>query len=119
MVTKKARDVAYSLSGIRQTDEGRTAVIQSTYKPAENVPPWPMPYEGRFQMRGMFGFLRAYQVLDLQGQGELLYDMNEAEILSSTQKYFVKFSSSFPMGLNITPKITLDQTITMKLISDN
>ncbi|MCK5226181.1 MAG: hypothetical protein KAQ89_05640, partial [Planctomycetes bacterium] len=81
MVMKTARDVTYSLKEIRQTEKGQIAVIASSYSLAESVPRnWPMPYSGKFRMSGMFGFLRGYKVIKLQGKGEELFNIDSGQI---------------------------------------
>jgi len=120
MVMRKARDVTYKLSEIRPTaggpQAGRLAVIKSSYKPAETVPQgWPIPYSGSFQMAGTFGFLSGYKLLDLQGQGEELFNIDLGRIEQSTQKYQVQVQAFIPLGISVSPRITIDQTITMRL----
>ena len=115
MVTRKARDVTYTLDEIRQTEKGQLAVIRSSYSPAESVSDnWPpMPYSGSFQMSGRFGFLRDYKFLDLQGQGEELFNIDAGRIERYNQQYQVKMTSSFIVGTN---QITIKQTLTMELL---
>jgi hypothetical protein len=115
MVTRKAREVTYTLDEIRQTEKGQLAVIRSSYSPAEAVSDnWPpMPYSGSFQMRGKFGFLRNYKFLDLQGQGEELFNIDAGRIERYNQQYQVTMTSSFIMGTN---QITINQNLTMELI---
>ena len=117
MVTRKARDVTYTLDEISQTEEGQLAVISSSYSLAESVPrTWPVPYTGRFQMSGKFGFLRGYKFLDLQGQGEELFNIDTGRIERYNQQYQVHIEASFPMGLMTGPRITIKQNITMELL---
>ncbi|MFH1883225.1 MAG: DUF6263 family protein, partial [Planctomycetota bacterium] len=71
MVMRKAREVTYKLDEIRQSEKGRLAVISSSYSKADSAPQnWPIPYSGRFQMKGTFGFLSGYKLLSLEGGGE-------------------------------------------------
>lgn len=118
MVMRKAREVTYKLDKIRQSEKGRLAVISSTYSPTETVPEdWPpMPYSGRFQMSGTFGFLRGYQVLDLQGRGEELFNIDAGQIEQYDQQYQVRLKAFIPMGLDVQPQITMNQNFTMQLI---
>lgn len=118
MVTRKARDVTYTLNEIRKTEKGQLAVIRSSYSPAESVSDnWPpLPYSGSFQMRGRFGFLRGYQLLDLQGQGEELFNINAGRTEQYNQQYQVQLEASFPMGISIKPIITIKQNLTMELL---
>jgi hypothetical protein len=118
MVTRKARDVTYTLDEIRQTEKGQLAVIRSSYSPTESVSDnWPpMPYSGSFQMSGRFGFLRGYKFLDLQGQGEELFNIDAGRTEQYNQQYQVQLEASFPMGINIKPRITIKQNLTMELL---
>ncbi len=118
MVTRKARNVTYTLDEIRQTEKGQLAVIRSSYSPAESVSDnWPpMPYSGSFQMSGMFGFLRSYRLLDLQGQGEELFNIDAGRTEQYNQQYQAQLEASLPMGIGPKPRITIKQTLTMELL---
>ena len=120
MVTRKARDVTYTLDEIRQTEKGRLAVIRSSYSPAESVPDdWPpMPYSGAFQMRGTFGFLRGYKILSLEGRGEELFNIDAGRIEQYSQQYRMQWQASLLFTLEgaANPRITIKQNLTMKLL---
>lgn len=118
MVMRKARDVTYRLDEIRQSEKGRLAVISSFYSPADSVPnSWPIPYSGRFQMQGTFGFLGGYEILDLKGQGEELFNINAGRIKQYNQQYRMQLKASLPLPLaGVNPRITISQNLTMKLI---
>ena len=114
MVMRKARDVTYRLDEIRQTDAGRRAIIASTFSLAEEAPSdWPIPYAGRFQMSGTFGFLGAYRVLGLEGTGREQFDIDAGRLDAAEQKYTLRVKASLPpMGLRANPHITIKQTLT-------
>lgn len=118
MVMRAARDVAYRLDEIRQTDKGRVAVIRSTYRLAEQAPTsWPVPYSGRFQMSGTFGFLGAYQPSSLVGEGQELFNVDVGRVESYQQRYTVEMDASLPpIGIRASPHIRIDQTLTMELL---
>jgi hypothetical protein len=118
MVTRKARDVTYTLDEIRKTEKGNIAVIRSSYSPAESIPAnWPpLPYSGSFQMRGRFGFLRGYKLLDLQGQGEELFNIDAGRTERYNQQYQAQMEASFPMGIGEKLHITIKQNLTMELL---
>ncbi|MCK4913424.1 MAG: hypothetical protein KAS69_02360 [Planctomycetes bacterium] len=117
MVMKTARDVTYTLKEIRQTEKGQIAVITSSYSLADSAPQnWPMPYSGKFRMSGMFGFLRGYKALSLQGKGEELFNIDSGQIEKYNQNYQLQIEAVFPMALGENPKIIIDQTLTMQLI---
>ena len=118
MVMRKARDVTYRLDEIRQSEKGRLAVISSVYSPAEAVPhSWPIPYSGRFQMARMFGFLGGYELVDLKGQGEELFNIDAGRIEQYNQQYQMQLKASLPLPLaGVDPRITIKQDLTMKLL---
>jgi hypothetical protein len=118
MVMKKAREVTYTLDRVQQSELGRMAVIKSSYSPADSVPDnWPpLPYSGRFQMRGTFGFLRGYKILDLQGQGEEHFNVDIGRIEKYDQQYEVRLEASIPFGIDVKPLITMKQNFKMQLI---
>jgi hypothetical protein len=117
MVMRKARDVTYTLDEIRQSEGGRLAVIRSTYKLAESVPSsWPIPYTGTFQMSGPFGFFRGYDVLELKGSGEELFNIESGRIEKYNQQYLMQIEAALPAPLGPKPRITIKQNITMQLL---
>ena len=117
MVMKEARDVTYTLDEIRQSEKGQLAVIRSSYSLAESAPrSWPMPYSGRFRMSGMFGFLRGYKVLRLEGQGEELFNIDAGRTEQYNQQYQMQLKASFPFALGANPLITIKQKLTMRLL---
>ncbi|MFH1370196.1 MAG: hypothetical protein ABII09_02765 [Planctomycetota bacterium] len=117
-----ARDVTYQLEAIRGPNEpaedpnSRIAVINSSYSLLYPSPSdWPVPYTEVFQMSGMFGFLSSYKVLDLQGHGLELFNIDAGRTEQDIQKYTVHVQASLPFGLGgIRPEITIDQTLTME-----
>jgi hypothetical protein len=118
MVMRKAREVTYRLDDLRDTPDGRCAVIASTYRLADSVPQsWPIPYSGRFQMSATFGFLTGYQVQSLDGTGQELFNIDAGRIEQSEQKYTMKLNASvLMMGISAHPSITIEQTMTMELM---
>jgi hypothetical protein len=117
MVMRKAREVTYKLNEIRTSEKGRLAVIGSSYKLADSVPTsWPIPYSGRFQMKGTFGFLSGYKILNLQGSGQELFNIETGQTEQYNQQYEMELESSIPMGIDVKPRITIKQNLTMKLL---
>jgi hypothetical protein len=116
MVMRKARDVTYRLDEVRRTDGARIAVIESTYTLAEKAPSaWPVPYSGRFQMSGTFGFLGSYEVSDLKGRGQELFNLDAGRVESYRQEYTMQVKATLPpMGIRTNPSIRIDQTLTME-----
>ena len=120
MVMRKARDVTYRLAEVRPGDTGRLAMIKSSYQAADSVPSdWPIPYSGRFQVAGAFGFYGNYRVLDLQGEGEELFNIDAGRIEQSEQEYEFRLKASLMIPLTgVNPRITINQTLTMTRLGD-
>ena len=118
MVMRQARRVVYKLDEVRQDADGSWAVITSTYTPADSVPAgWPIPYSGRFQMSGTFGFLGPYEVLGLEGTGTELFDLKAGRVEQRQEKYVLRVKAGLPpLGIKANPHITIDQTLTMELM---
>jgi hypothetical protein len=117
MVMRPARNVVYKLDEVRQGDQGPLAVIKSTYTPANSAPAgWPIPYSGRLQMSGTFGFLLSYEVLGLAGTGEELFNVKAGRVEQRRETYTLRAKAGLPpMGIKASPQITIDQTLTMEL----
>jgi len=120
MVMRKARDVTYKLDETRPGEKGRLAVISSSYQIADSAPrQWPIPYSGRFQVAGAFGFYRNYKVIDLQGRGQELFNIEAGRTERYNQQYQLQLSASLLMPLaGVNPKITINQNLTMNLLED-
>lgn len=117
MVMRKARDVTYTLSQVRQSEGGQVADIHSTYSLAESAPStWPIPYSGRFMMAGTFGFLRGYKIQELTGEGEELFNIDAGRIERHSQQYQMRMSAFVPLGIDASPQVTIKQKLTMQLL---
>jgi hypothetical protein len=116
MVMRQARNVVYKLDEVRPSATGPLAVIRSTYTPADAVPAgWPIPYSGRFQMSGTFGFLGSYEILGLAGTGEELFNLPAGRIEQRQEKYALRVKADLPpLGIKANPQITIEQTLTME-----
>ncbi len=97
---------------------GPLAVIWSTYTPADAAPAdWPIPYSGKFQVSGTFGFLFSYEVLGLAGTGEELFNVGTGRIEQRRETYTLRTRAGLPpLGIKANPHITIEQTLTMELI---
>lgn len=119
MVMRQARDVTYRLREIRNIDNDQIAVIDSIYSKSDSTPQsWPVPYTGRFQMSGRFGFLGNYQLLGLKGQGEELFNVTLGRTEQYTQQYEMLLQASIPLGIGENPTIAIIQNLTMNLLDD-
>jgi hypothetical protein len=119
MVSRQARQVTYKLEQIRQSEKGLLGLISSSYSKADSVPEsWPVPYFGRFQMSGRFGFLNSYKFLDINGGGKEVFNIDRGRTEEYKQQYKVVVQSSIPLGISGNPVIYIEQTITMKILED-
>ncbi len=121
LVIRKARNVTYTLSEIRQSEKGRLAVINSTFSPAESFESdWPNPYikVGKFMVSGEYGFLRNYKVIDLQGQGQELFNIDEERTEEYNHEYKMQVETTLPLGMGINPLVTINQSLDMQLLGD-
>jgi len=117
MLLWATRDVTYKVAQISDSEKGRLAIIQSTFAPGKTRPQdWPVPYSEPFQMAGMFGFLRGYKVLALEGTGRESFNIEAGRTEGYEQKYKLQLQASLPLGLGVHPKITIDQTLRMELV---
>ena len=120
MVMRKARDVTYRLDEVRPGEKGRLAVIKSSFRAADSAPnDWPIPYSGRFQVAGAFGFYGNYRVLNLQGEGEELFNIDAGRIEQYEQEYQLRLKASLMIPLaGVDPRITINQKLTMTRLGD-
>jgi hypothetical protein len=66
-------------------------------------------------MRGTFGFLSGYKLLNLEGRGEELFNIEAGRIEQYNQQYQMQLEASIPMGISVKPMITIKQNLTMEL----
>ena len=117
MVMRKARDITYKLESIEHAEDGRVAVIGVTSSLSETVPAgWPVPYTGRFQMSGTFGFLRGYRVLGLDGNGTESFNIDAGRMQRYEHDYTMRVQAFLPAPLGVQPMITIKQHIAMELL---
>ena len=125
MYPPPARLTTYTLESIGSDpnvpDAPRQAVITSTYTLSETpMDTYIKPYEeGRFQMRGLFGFLRNYQFKDLEGGGRQIFNIDDGLVESDKQQYHLDVTASFmlPLGDSV-PILSVEQTFTIQRIED-
>ncbi len=113
-----ARNVTYKLDKIEtnQANE-KMATITTVYSKADPIKiKWPQPHTGSFSASGIFGFLRGYKVTNLKGTGKIMFNVTTGQTISSVENYQIKIDAVFPMGLNMKPKITVNQTIESHLV---
>jgi len=120
MYPPPARMASYTLDSI-DTEENlpRKATISSVYTLSETpMDEYIRPYEkGKFQMRGLFGFLRNFQFKHIEGAGTQIFNMDDGLVESDQQKYLLNVTASFmlPLGDSL-PVLTVKQEISIERI---
>ena len=110
----------YTLDSITESPNGRIAEISSSYvhtkTKLENMP---MPYPARFQMRGMFGFLRNYRIQSIDGGGIDILNIDTGVLQSRNQNYKLEVSAAFmlPLG-DSSPELSIEQEIKIQLLEN-
>ncbi len=113
------RKTTYKLDEITVTDQTeRIASVSSTYQLDKGpLAHWSTPYTKRFQMKGLFGFLRNYKFLSIEGSGNSKYNINTGHLESDRQEFSLKVDANFLMPLKgTTPTIIVKQTIAVELL---
>ena len=115
-----ARQSTYTLDSITDDPKGRIAEISSSFVPS-NIPlkNIPLPYSEGFQIRGIFGFLKKYEVQSINGSGTDILNIDTGVLQSRNLKYKLELDAAFmwPLG-NSVPKLSIDQTMDIQLLED-
>lgn len=118
MYPPPSRITTYTLDGISE-EPPRMASISSAYAVSETpIESYVRPYdEGRFQMRGLFGFLRNYRFKKIEGSGKQIFNLDTGLVESDHQQYTLEVTANFmlPLG-NSLPILTVDQSFSVELI---
>ena len=114
------RTTTYTLESIQtEEDLSRKATVNSTYAMSETpIEEYIRPYEmGKFQMRGLFGFLRNFQFKHIEGSGTQIFNMDDGLVESDQQHYLLDVTASFmlPLGDSL-PMLTVDQKISIERV---
>ncbi len=117
------RTTTYTLDQIVQDTntptQPRKARITSTYVLSETpIEEYIRPYEeGKFQMRGLFGFLRNFQLKHIEGAGTQIFNIDDGLVESDQQRYLLNVTATFmlPLGDSL-PVLKIDQTISIERI---
>ena len=122
IIVKESRDVQYDFVEVRDTDTGRIALVKSTYSPSSlEQKDWPIPYQGKFQVSGTFGFLTTFtsgfEVLELSGTGYEYFNLDKGYTKKRTQNYNITMQSTSRSMMGTKPIISLKQHLMMSLIS--
>ncbi|NLW84785.1 MAG: hypothetical protein GXY41_10360 [Phycisphaerae bacterium] len=112
------RITTFALQDILSDEQGRKAHITSTYAMTgdflRNIP---LAYEGSFQMRGTFGFLRRYQFESIEGGGTQIFNIDTGVLEKDHQKYTLHVGADLALPLGDSkPVLTIEQTISIELL---
>jgi hypothetical protein len=112
------RITTFSVDGIVQDDQQRKATLKSAYVLTEDlIMDIPMAYEGSFQMRGLFGFLRGYKFKSIEGGGTQVFNIDTGVLESDRQQYTLDVTADFMLPLGDSkPVLKVDQTISIELL---
>ena len=115
-----ARTTTYTLDSFSAEEAlPRKATIKSTYVLSETpIESYIRPYkEGKFQMRGLFGFLRNFQFKHIEGAGTQIFNMDDGLVESDRQQYLLNVTASFmlPLGDSL-PMLKVNQKISIERI---
>ncbi len=112
------RITTYTLEKIVEEDGRRKAHITSTYELTDDfVRDIPVAYEGTFQMRGLFGFLRRYQFESIDGTGSQIFDIDRGVLEKDEQHYTMKVPADFMLALGDSkPVLEVEQTLSTELL---
>lgn len=112
------RVTTFMLESIAEEDQQQKAHIKSAYVMTDDfLKDIPMAYEGSFQMRGLFGFLRRYQFHSIEGSGTQVFNIDTGILESDRQQYTLNVTADFMLPLGDSkPVLTVDQTISIELL---
>ena len=118
ILSPPTRETTYVLAEVTETEQGRKAIIKSTYALSDKeLDDWPEPHSGKYQIKGVFGFLRGYKFLSIEGGGTQVFDLEKNMIEKDEQQYKLEISASFMLPLGDTPPmLTVDQKLSVELI---
>ena len=108
----------YTLTDLTDVNGEQIANIEITISESdETVEHWDDPYGVKYSMKGMFAFLRGYQLLSLEGSGKQQFNVDKGVVLKEDQQYSMVFNVSFPMALgDVQPKLKIDQKFSVELL---
>lgn len=112
------RITAFTLQEIQPDEEGQKAHITSAYTMTDDfLRDIPRAYEGSFQMRGLFGFLRRYQFHSIEGGGTQIFNIDTGILEKDHQQYTLHVAADFALPLGDSkPTLTVEQTISIELL---
>jgi len=112
------RITTYTLEEISEENNQRQARITGTYELTDDfLRDIPLPYEGTFQMRGLFGFLRRYRFESISGGGTQVFNIDRGILEKDHQAYTMNVPADFMLPLGDSkPVLNVEQTISIELL---
>lgn len=117
-----ARNTTYSVDADKNqySAEGELEkiTIDSVYTAGEGaLDSWPKIYSGTFAMKGMFGILRNFRLLSVEGTGKQVFNVKRGVLEKDDQQYQVKVGAVFMLPLaGTSPELTVDQKMSIELL---
>lgn len=116
-----ARETTYRLTETQDQAVPKKAILASSYAISDKeVPNWPKPYEGVFNLKGsLFAVMRNYRFNTIEGSGTTVMNLDQGLLESDQQQWKVGITAEFllPLG-NSLPQILVDQTVDIHRIAE-
>lgn len=115
-VSRKARDVTYTVDRIEPGPQGKVAAVISSHNLSPEKAPrtWPIPYAGRFRQSGTFGFLMGHKIYSLSGTGEDRIHLTTGQSEGYRHEYRLESQAFMPLNMSGSTKITIEQIVSME-----
>lgn len=116
MPNPPTRVTTFKLDSIDEEGTQRKARLTSSYALSDAViDNIPQAYEGTYQMRGLFGFLRRYQFKSIEGGGTQVFNIDTGVLESDLQQYSLNVEADFAIALGDSkPILKVDQKISIE-----
>lgn len=115
------RETTYRLVETQDQTVPKKAIIGSSFAITDKeVPNWPKPYEGVFNLKGsLFAVMRNYRFNTLEGSGTTVMNLDQGFLESDEQQWKVGITAEFllPLGSSL-PQITVDQKVNIQRVAE-
>lgn len=115
-----ARETTYRLAETQDQSVPKKAIIASSFALTDKeIPHWPAPYEGKFNLKGsLFAVMRNYRFDTLEGSGTTVMNLDQGLLENDRQQWKVGITAEFllPLG-NSLPQIIVDQKVDIQRIA--
>lgn len=115
------RETTFRLVETQDQTVPKKAIIASSFAITDKeVPNWPKPYEGVFNLKGsLFAVMRNYRFNTLEGSGTTVMNLDQGLLESDEQQWKVGITAEFllPLGSSL-PQITVDQKVNIRRVAE-